>query len=135
MQNIAEDLDDISDKDEIIKRQCLELACLAAQVDNQYAIVADMVQERVSEYALESEDIVEQKRKLERIVENTLKSLRFLCKDENERLKYLMAMDVVDEDWYRSKYPDVSENYAKGPLHHYCKFGMFEGRKPNGWMA
>lgn len=126
--------DQITEKDEIIKRQALELACLASRIENQNEVVEGVVMERTAEFVVESQQMIEDKRHLQDIVSKTLKTLKVLCRDDGERLKFLLATEIVDEEWYRSEYPDVAQNYPKGALHHFCKFGIFEGRKPNGWM-
>lgn len=122
-------------KDEIIKRQALEIACLAARIDDQDSYVTQMVQERTAELVAENQRIQEGQRQLQATVNNALKSLRILCRDEGERMKFLLALEVFDDEWYLSEYPDVANNYAKGALHHFCKFGIFEGRKPNRAMS
>lgn len=122
-------------KDEIIKRQALEIACLSARIEDQDDYINEVVQKRTTEFINENQHIIDENKKLLRIANNALKSLRILCRDEGERLKFLLAMEVFDEEWYRSEYPDVAENYTKGGLHHFCKFGIFEGRKPNRSMS
>ncbi len=134
MQKIRKDHGAEQDKDEIIKRQALEIACLAARIDDQEDYVAEVVQDRMAELVAENQRLLDERRHLQSVVHNALKSLRILCRDESERMKFVMAMEVFDEAWYRSEYPDVAEGYAKGALHHFCKFGIFEGRKPNPSM-
>lgn len=123
------------DKDEIIKRQALEIACLAARIDDQDDYVAEIVQKRMAELVAENQRMLDDQKQLQMVVNNALKSLRILCRDEGERMKFLLAMEVFDSDWYLSEYPDVAENYAPGALHHYSKFGIFEGRRPNRAMS
>lgn len=128
-------LEQIGRKDEIIKRQAQEIACLVARLANQDDIITKSVMDRTAELVNASQELVDDRRRLQEVLSNVLKALKVLCPDEGDRLKFILAMGLVDEEWYRSEYPDVAQNYPKGALHHYCKFGIFEGRKPNSFMS
>ncbi|MEA3262540.1 MAG: hypothetical protein U9R07_03545 [Pseudomonadota bacterium] len=123
------------DKDEIIKRQAIEIACLSARISEQEDHVSREVQSRTADFVTEIDVLKKDYEKLLKISNNALRSLRILCRDDAERLKFILAMEAFDEDWYRNEYPDVAQGYAKGALHHFCKFGIFEGRKPNRLMS
>jgi hypothetical protein len=123
------------DKDEIIKRQAIEIACLSARISDQEDHVAREVQSRTVDLVTEIDGLKKDYEKLLKISNNALRSLRILCRDDADRLKFILAMEAFDEDWYRTEYPDVAQGYAKGALHHFCKFGIFEGRKPNRLMS
>ncbi len=123
------------DKDEIIKRQALEIACLSARLSEQEAHVSSEVQSRTADLVTEMDCLKKDYEKLLRISNNALRSLRMLCRDDAERLKFILALEAFDEDWYRTEYPDVAQGYARGALHHFCKFGIFESRKPNRLMS
>lgn len=125
----------IQDKDETIRRQALEIACLAARINEQEEYISEAVQKKTADLVVENENLHKEYARLLKISNNALRSLRILCRDEGERLKFILAMEVFDEDWYREEYPDVAQGYAKGALHHFCKFGLFEGRKPNPLMT
>jgi hypothetical protein len=49
-------------------------------------------------------------------------------------LKLMLRVVAVDEDWYRSHYPDVADAIKAGAYksakHHYVEDGFFEGRWP-----
>ena len=128
-------LEQLEKKDEIIKRQALEIACLVSRIANQEDEITKSVMDRTADLVNSSQDMADDRRRLETVLNNVLKALKVLCPNESERLKFLLAMGLVDEEWYRSEYPDVAQNYPKGALHHFCKFGIFEGRKPNSFMS
>jgi hypothetical protein len=45
------------------------------------------------------------------------------------RMQILARSPLFDTQWYQRNYPDV---VAAGvdPLHHFCEYGMYEGRSP-----
>lgn len=125
----------LEQKDEVIKRQALEIASLVSRIASQDDVITKSVMDRTAELVNSSQEMVEDRRRLEDVLNNVLKALKVLCPNESDRLKFILAMGLVDEEWYRSEYPDVAQNYPKGALHHFCKFGIFEGRKPNSFMS
>lgn len=44
-----------------------------------------------------------------------------------------LTWELVDADWYRRSYPDISEAGAN-PIGHYLSLGWREGRDPNPWF-
>ncbi len=52
----------------------------------------------------------------------------------SQLLKSRISTIYVDEQWYRSKYPDINESIEQGRIKtakdHYCQFGYFEHRMP-----
>ena len=135
MQKFHKFLITAEDKDEIIKRQALEIACLVARISDQDDVITEKVQKRTAEIVNENLRLFDEKKQLQKIANNALKSLRILCCNERERMKFITAMELFDNAWYLSEYPDVCDNYTKGGLHHFCKFGIFEGRQPNSLMS
>ena len=121
-------------KDVTIRRQAQEIACLSANIARRDELTQADFRQRSADLYKEYDAVLEENRQRRDIIHNTLKALRILSRDENERIKFLIAMEVVDEDWYNSTYPDVATGYVKGALHHYCKFGIGEGRFPNKLM-
>lgn len=124
-----------SSKDEIIKRQSLEISCLSSMIGDHEFFVDEVIHERTNDFLKEIQRLSENNMRLQQMINNVLEAVRVLCKDEAERFKFLTAMGMVDEDWYRVEYPDVAEGYPHGGIHHFSAFGIFEGRKPNGFIS
>ena len=73
-------------------------------------------------------------------VPNTAR-LRLPYDDILDVLRGFLVVVPVDEDWYRSEYPDVvrflAENRDESATSHFRKFGYFNGRHPfaEGWRG
>lgn len=54
--------------------------------------------------------------------------------DFMELIKLMLRAVAVEEDWYRSRYPDVADAIKNGTYksakHHFVEEGYFEGRLP-----
>lgn len=144
-----------TNKDEIIKRQALEISCLSSIISDQSGYVEELVQERLAnslqEFQLNHVDQLVQEKtaslrreiqilsdnnaKLQEISRNALSSMHLFFNDYTERLKFVTAMGIVDEAWYQAEYPDVAQDYDNAGVKHFCEYGIFEGRKPNGLMS
>lgn len=122
------------ERDEVIRRQALEIAYLTAQVLNAEVKIADAVNARLSEALVENRDIIEENVELRKLLSNAVKAVRILCKDKPERRKFVHSMQIVDEAWYLSNHEDVAQQFPKGAFEHYCEFGIFENRKPNRFL-
>jgi regulator of replication initiation timing len=122
------------EKDEIIKRQTLEIAYLSAQVMNAEAMISDAVNARVSEMLTDNKNAIEENLELREILGNVVKTVRVLCKDKAERHKFVHSMQILDEAWYLSIHEDVAREFPQGAFEHYCEFGIFENRKPNRFL-
>lgn len=122
------------EKDEIIKRQALEIAYLSGQVMNTEAVIAGAVNARVSEMLIENKDVIEENIELRKLLNNAIKTIRVLCKDKAERRKFVHSMQILDEAWYLSVHEDVARDFSQGAFEHFCEFGIFENRKPNRFL-